>query len=120
MKIYGYTTTGFKNSRDLADRLRQVADFLDLRDVFKTENGGYLSSYDGKFGISFDSKEHFVAAVKAVGDAEKHYTDGDYPKLEVTADSFPIKLSISRDKVCRKVVKFECDPLFSDAEVEAL
>ena len=52
--------------------------------------------------ISFYARDKFVAAVKALGSSTKEYTTGDYPRLQVTARDFPIKLSISRDTVCRK------------------
>jgi hypothetical protein len=119
-KKYGYNSTGFKTSKELAQRLRQVAKFLEDHESFSVPIGAFISSYDGKLSISMDSKEEFVKAVKIIGDADKHYTDGDYGKLVVSAKWAPIELNISRDKVCKKIVKFECEPLFSNDEVEAL
>jgi hypothetical protein len=113
------------DTKELSATLRSLADFLDSRPVFELESGmSILTSYTEKttsYGyISFYDRDTFVAAVKAIGSATKHYTDGDYPKLEVVVDAFPLKLSIARDKVCRKVVTFECDPLFSEEEVRNL
>ena len=120
MITHGYKSTGFKSSREMAQRLRNVAEFLEDHDNFKLESGAYLSGYDGKFSIHFDSKEAFVNAVKAVGEGVKEYTSEPYSKLNYSAAWAPIELSIPRDKVCRKIVKFECDPLFTAEEVEAL
>ena len=117
---YGYKTTGFKTSKEMAQRLRNIAEFLEDRDNFITENGAYLSTYDGKFSISFDDKAKFVQAVKSIGNAQKHFTEGDYGKLVVSADFAPIELNISRDKVCTKKVTYNCEPLFSAEEMEAL
>lgn len=118
---YGYKSTGFKSSKEMAQRLRAIAEFLEDHDEFSVkDNGGYLSTFDGKFGITFDSKETFVQAVKSIGSAAKHYTDGDWGKLVISADYAPIELSISRDKVCKKTVTYDCEPLFSPEEVEAL
>ena len=117
---YGYKTTGFKTSKEMAQRLRNIAEFLEDHDSFPTNNGGYLSCYDGKFSISFDGKEEFIKAVKSVGNAQKHYTEGEYSKLVVSANFAPIELTISRDRVCKKVVRFECEALFSPEEESAL
>lgn len=109
---------------ELVNILRSFADFLESRPDFDTE--GCVSVIDGYkespyvVYINFYDRDKFVAAVKAVGNATKKYTDGDYPKLEVTADAFPIKLSISRDKVCTKKVEYICEPLFSEEEVRSL
>jgi hypothetical protein len=113
-------TQGYKTSKELVERLRQIADFLEAKHEFAVEHGAYLSSYDGKFSLSFDNKEKFVAAVRVLGDAEKHYTEGEYSELVISAKFAPIELKIRRDRVCRKVVKFECDPLFSAEELESL
>jgi hypothetical protein len=111
-------------TREVAKTLRGFADFLDARPEFDTEGVvSFLEGYSKEEPhayINFYDKGKFVEAVKSIGNATKTYTDGDYPKLEVTADAFPIKLSISRDKVCRKIVQFECDPLFSEEEVRSL
>jgi hypothetical protein len=115
-----FKSTSFNTSRELARRFRQLADFLESRETFKTENGVYLSVYDGQLGINFDSKDAFVAAVKAIGNATKKYTAGDYPKLVVSADYAPIELSITRDKVCKKTITYDCEPLFSADEVAEL
>ncbi len=111
------------NTQELVNIFRSFADFLESRPDFDTE--GCVSVLDGykespHVYVNFYDRDKFVAAVKALGNATKKYTDGDYPKLEVTADAFPIKLSISRDKVCKKTVTFDCEPLFSEEEVRSL
>lgn len=107
----------YKDTRELAEALRNTAAFLDSIDNFKTD--GIFCIVDTP-SLSYYEKDKFVAGVKAVGDATKSYDSGEYANLNVTAKAFPFKLTISRDKVCRKVVKFECDPLFTAEEVEAL
>ncbi len=107
----------------LIEVLANFTTFLADRPEFETE--GCVSVIDGykespHVYVNFYDRDKFVAAVKALGNATKKYTDGDYPKLEVTADAFPIKLSISRDKVCKKTVTFDCEPLFSEEEVRSL
>ena len=118
--ITPYADTKLKDSHEFAVRMKQIADYLLARDSFKITRCAVISDYDGKFSMTFDDKEEFVKAVKIVGDAKKSYTDGDYSYLQVEAVYAPIELKISRDKVCKKVVKFECEPLFSEEEVEAL
>lgn len=116
----GYKSTGYKDSRELANKLRGLAEFLESRETFTVSNGCFLSNHDGKASISMDDKSQFVTAVKAIGDAEKHYTDGEYSRLVISAKYAPLEISILRDKVCKKTVVFDCEPLFSVEEVEAL
>jgi len=109
-------------TKEAAVMFRNFAFFLDEHPDFKT--GGTVSLMaDSKapyFFISYYDKKIFVEAVKAIGDCTKEYTQGDYSSLHVTAKNFPIKLSIPRDRVCKKIVTFDCEPLFSTDEVEAL
>lgn len=93
------------DSREYAQKLKDIAEFLDSRPEF---------NYIG-------SKEDFVAAAKAIGDATKSVGDGEYANFTLTAKNCPdLKLIIPRDAVCRKTVKYECEPLFSHEEMEAL
>ena len=112
-------------TRELATMLRKTADYLDSLEEFKTGTSiTFLEDYSTKktrvYG-SFYDKDEFVAAVKAIGNATKRYDDSStYPELHVTAKAFPIEFNISRDKVCKKIVTYDCEPLFSEEEVEAL
>ena len=111
-------------TREYAVELRKIADFLDSRPEF--EIGHFFFSPKTTYSkfyahASYDDKQVFVAAVKALGDYTKKYTGNtDYSKLEVTAKAYPLELSIPRDKVCKKIVTFDCEPLFSESEIEAL
>lgn len=101
-------------SRTYAEKLRRIATYLDSRDEFELD-------YEHSSSLSFYSKDKFVDAVKAIGSSKKTYGEGEYASLFVTPRAFPeLKLSIQRDKVCHKVVKFECEPLFSGEELENL
>ena len=116
-----YKSTKFDSSRELVNRFHQLADYLNSIEEFKLEAGAYLSNYNGQLSIRFDSKETFVKAVKAVGSASKKYTDSStYPELIVNANHAPLEFSILRDRVCKKTVTFDCEPLFSEDEVAAL
>lgn len=103
-----------KTSRTYAQQLQRIAAFLESKPEFELDfTHGHL--------LSFYTKDNFVAAVKAIGSSTKKYGEGEYANLEITPVAFPeLKLSIQRSSVCRKVVKFECEPLFSEEEVEAL
>ena len=118
--MHGYKSTGFKTSHEMAQRLHDMATFLAGRPDFALDTGGYLSNYDGKFSVSIGDKAKFVAATKAIGDSEKHYTEGTYPDFVISAKYAPLELKISRDSVCKKTVTYDCSPLFSVEEVEAL
>jgi hypothetical protein len=102
------------DTREAAKKLREIADFLDSRPMFSLEyfNPGYFSFYD---------KAQFVAAAKAIWDATKSTKEGvAYADFRLTSKHAPITLSIARDKVCRKTVKYECEPLFTSEEMESL
>ena len=111
-------------TRELERLLRKFANYLVTIPEFDVE--GCVSFLEGHAGtgpyvhVSLWDRDKFIAAVKAIGSSKKVYTEGDYAELQVTADAFPIKLSIARDKVCLKKVTYECEPLFSAEEVEAL
>lgn len=101
-------------TRTYAENLRKQADFLDSRPEFALD-------YEHSGTLSFYSRDKFVNAVKALGTSDKKYSEGEYSQLYVTPQAFPeFKIAIARDKVCRKVVKYECEPLFSEAELETL
>ena len=68
--------------------------------------------------LYFWSKEDFTAAAKALGTAKKVVTSSD--DFQLIAEGAPVTLSISRDKVCKKIVTYDCEPLFTPEEVEAL
>ena len=111
-------------TREYAQELRKFADYLDSRPEFSGEHMVFFpkTTYSAQsIHINYDDKAQFVEAVKALGSSTKTCTgDSNYSRLNVRAKDYPLELSISRDKVCRKVVKFECEPLFSEEEVEAL
>ena len=109
-------------TRELEITLRKAADFLSTVPEFDTDGGAAIVEGCKKVYVyvHYYNRDNFVAAVKALGNVKKSYTSGDYPKLEVTAEAFPITLSIPRDKVCKKIITYDCEPLFSEDEVEAL
>lgn len=110
------------DTRKLAEALRNAATYFDSLDNFDVES--YAMVIEKKEGVTFSigfyTKDKFVTAVKALGNVTKLYTEGEYSQLVVTARDFPVSVSIQRDKVCKKVVKFECEPLFSVEELEEL
>ena len=108
------------NTREYSIELRKIADFLDSRPEFRVELGIYTSLNPAHSNIAFYNKSNFTEAAKALGSATKKYTEGDYAKLELISTEIPLSLTIPRDKVCKKTVVFDCEPLFSAEEVEAL
>jgi hypothetical protein len=97
-------------TREYAAGLRKIADFLDSRPEFETDIAPSLSLY-------YYHKEKFIVAAKALGSATKIFSDGDYAMLRLTAKDAPVTLGIQRDKVCKKTVTYDCEPLFSPEEV---
>ena len=108
-----------KSSREYAKSLRKMADWLDARPEFPI--GGY---HKPLLLAEYYDKPDFLAVVKAVGPGKKNYTDGSFPKFEYTPvdGEFLVRVSIARDKVCTKVqeAKWECEPMLSPEDVEAI
>lgn len=115
---------GKMNTRELATFLRSTADYLDSVPEFEAESVFQIVPNHTKkipqAGLSFWDKDKFIEAVKALGNATKSYDTSDYPYLRVTAVAFPFQVNISRDKVCKKIVTYDCGPLFSTEEVNSL
>ena len=109
-----------KTKQELVNQLRATAHALDSVANFEFENEFAIIKEVG-IELTFYDKDKFVAAVKALGNVTKRYTEGEYAELIVETITFPkIKLRISRDKVCTKTVVYDCEALFSTEEVEAL
>lgn len=109
-------------SKEYTEHLRTVAAALDAREEFEFDFAT-IFNHDAKginTTLNFDDKAQFVSAAKTIGAADKEYGEGEYANFQLVSKTLPLKLSISRDKVCRKVVKFECEPLFSTEELAAL
>ena len=107
-----------QNTRAIAVQLRKLADFLDSRPEFEFPFNVHIMGEEAL--ISFYNKEEFLKAAKALGNAKKSYTEGEYGKFVLTADDFPLSIDIQRDAVCNKKITYDCQPMFSTEEVEAL
>ena len=68
-------------------------------------------------------KDGFLATAKKLGNCEKDFSDADDFSLIKHFGTASIRLTIPRSAVCRKVTvmkeveDWECDPLFSTAEI---
>lgn len=108
------------NTREQAALLRRYADFLDSIGEFKID-AMFVASNNGTVSQHFYDKAEFTAAAKAVGNATKKFGEGEYADFELIPKGFPwVSLKIARNAVCKKVVRFECEPLFSGEELESL
>lgn len=101
------------NTREASTWLRTIADFLDSRPEFNLEH------YSPEV-FHFYDKDTFVAAAKALGNANKNVDDGEYAYFRLVSTASPVTLTISRDKVCTKKVVYNCEPLFSPEDIANL
>lgn len=118
------------NSRQFAQHVRKVADFLDaqgevdLDNAFISEKIPSVKTRDEakefKTTFTFYAKEKFVAMAKLIGNATKNVGEGEFATFYLHSNKLPISLSIPRDKVCRKTVSYDCEPLFSGEELDSL
>lgn len=103
-------------SHEIARQLLQIADRLYSRPEFEVRD-----ELSVRFFIY--EKEKAIAALKAIGDFEKDYSDSYYFKAKVSAGSAKFTIECPRTTVCKAVKKlkevddWECEPLFSESEV---
>lgn len=103
-------------SHEYANRVKEIADFLLSRPEFDTGGSPH-------FFLSFYDKDKFLLAVKALGTGTKEFTTGSWPEVVFKpTGAEEIKVSVPRDKVCRKVqdAVWECEPLLSTGEIEQI
>jgi len=102
-------------TREYAEGLRKIADFLDSRPEFS------LPKYSKAWQLfTYYDKEEFTNAAKALGDAKKTFTSEPYAEFRLESKTGLITLGISRDRVCKKTITYECEPLFSEEEIEKI
>lgn len=103
-------------TRNYAERLRRLADFLDSRPEVE------IAQQNLTVWLNFYEKEKFVAAVKAMGSGTKKIGESEWSSVEFYPAGAPegvkFSLEITRNKICRKVQeeKWECEPFLSPEE----
>jgi len=106
------------NNQALIDALRQAADFLEAKPDFPAM--GYQN-----LCLWADSKEDLRFAARQLGSFTKVFTDSWFElHHEITPKIFSIEVRIWRDRICKKVVTWDCPDeesllrLVSDEDVE--
>ena len=103
MKSYAY-----------AAKLQELATFLLSKPEFEAEGSPFFYSHQW-------TKEGFVAAVKALGEGTKEFSDTEI-KFKPTGGPKGVTMQVHapRDKVCTlvKAAVWDCEPLLSAAELE--
>ena len=100
------------NSHEYAVKLQKTAELLLSKPEIQMTSSGEVHMYH-------TSKETLLENMKALGSGEKKYSH-DYFEFRPTGTL--LLLYSDRSLVCRKIqeVKWECDPIFSTEELEAL
>jgi hypothetical protein len=64
------------------------------------------------------TKQELLAVIRAIGGKfTKTIGTGEYAYITLVPDRAPeLRINISRDRVCRKIVKWECEPLLLPEE----
>ncbi len=92
--------------------LRKLADLLENSD----ENPFHSST----FYLGVYAKDELLKQVRFFGgvwDKSLGFRDED---IHLTSRELPILISIPRDKVCRKTVTYDCEPMFSPDDEKEL
>lgn len=98
-----------------AQGLRDLADIWDKKADDNTALPG-LSIY-------CHTKETLLVYVKLIGGSwEKRYIapESEYATIQLRHKTLPVTLSIMRDKVCKRTIKYDCEPMFSQEETREL
>ena len=85
--------------------LRKLADVLTASDV--------EFSPRQTFYIGVQTKEELLATVRALGGVWDKSLGFRGEDIHLRSRTLPILLSIPRDKVCKKIVTYDCEPMFS-------
>lgn len=66
-----------------------------------------------------DTKDELRSTIKTIGGKwtkEDHRYGSEYSVMVFTHTLSGLEVQIDRDKVCRKIVRYECDPVMSPEE----
>lgn len=99
-------------SHEYAKQIKATAERMLASPEVELDTGPYLF-------INFYDKERFMSAVRAFGSGDKKYSECDF---RYSPHGTCMTMTIARNKVCRKIQeeKWECEPILSEQEVEAL
>src|ERR1700686_93126 len=85
--------------------LRKLADILEITDLPMTAGHTFYVHCDDK-----DEVLKYIRTLGGIWDKSLSFGGDD---IHMKSRMFPVMLSISRDKVCRKTVTYDCEPMFS-------
>jgi hypothetical protein len=69
------------------------------------------------------SKASVVSLIRMFGGTWTKRTDHDdstYARIRLESKTMPLYIAVPRDSVCRRTVRFECDPLFSPEDAREI
>lgn len=107
-----------KVTKEYIQGLRTLADRLESLD----EETAKVLDLTGP-GQYFFNKETIATCIRLLGGKWTKTArggDAEYASLVFTSEKFPVTFHISRDKVCKKTVTFDCEPIFAPGEDDAL
>lgn len=86
-----------------------------LAEVFSASTVPLVAPYNAIF---VSDKDELVALIRAIGGKFiKHAGTGEYANITFTSKHIEgLRIIISRDKVCRKIITYECEPVLSPIE----
>ena len=97
--------------QELAHTLRELAQIYE-----KPENENLVQP---GLHIFVDTKDQLLALVRAIGGKFTKDMGSEwesYPNVTLESLRLGVKICIPKDKVCRKVVRYDCEPLLSPQE----
>ncbi len=104
-----------RTNKEFASALRNLADLIDAND-----NLPQIGDREIYFFPS--DKAELLNLIRAFGGTWDKSLGYGGDNIRLTSRTLPVELQISRDKVCRKIVTYDCEPMFSpddEKEVDA-
>lgn len=100
-----------KTKEHFIDGLRRLADILVHSD---------LSMAYHNFYVSVDDKDELLKYIRTLGGVWDKSLGFGGDDIHLRSRTLPVLLSIPRDKVCRKTVTYDCEPMFSPDDEKEL
>lgn len=88
------------NNHDLVQALRDAADYLETHPDIPKMTIAWLNAHAW-------NKEEMLAAARAMGSAKKEFKD-DTVRLVHKLGPLEISVEISRDRICKRIVTWDC------------
>ncbi len=104
-----------KTKAEFVRGLRKLADIIEAQD-------GEPTNISKTLYVSVYNKAALLTEIKRYGGVWHKSLSYGGENIQLTSRELPVLISVPRDKVCRKTVRYDCEPMFSpddEKEIDA-